>query len=137
MQRIMTESSLAEEGFYGSELFDFMKSVVDGDAELKAKSIDKVQALTVITLRNNKGQTKSWLLDFKKEGNVKKLDGKPPKADIQLTMSDKDFVKLVNQEANPQQLFMSGKLKIKGNIMKAASIEPFLRSVDPRAKAKL
>lgn len=137
MQRIMTESSLAEEGFYGSELFDFMKSVVDGDPELKTKSIDKVQALTVITLRNNKGQTKSWLLDFKKEGDVKKLDGKPPKADIQLILSDKDFVKLVNQEANPQQLFMSGKLKIKGNIMKAASIEPFLRSVDPRAKAKL
>lgn len=133
----MTESSLAEEGFYGSELFDFMKSVVDGDPELKTKSIDKVQALTVITLRNNKGQTKSWLLDFKKEGDVKKLDGKPPKADIQLILSDKDFVKLVNQEANPQQLFMSGKLKIKGNIMKAASIEPFLRSVDPRAKAKL
>lgn len=136
----MADDSLAEEGFYGSELFDFMKSVVDGDPELKKKSIERVKALTVITLRNKSGQTKSWLLDFKNDGEVKKLDGKPPKADIQLMMADKEFVKLINNEANPQLLFMAGKLKIKGNIVKAASIEPFLRSVDPRnnpPKAKL
>lgn len=134
----MTDSdSLAEEGFYGSELFDFMKSIVDDDPDLKKKSIAKVQALTVVTLKNSNGKSKSWVMDFKKDGTVLKVFGKPPKCDIQLFMSDKDFVKLVNNEANPQTLFMSGKLKIKGNIMKAASIEPFLRSVDPRTKAKL
>lgn len=129
--------SLAEDGFYGSELFDFMKSVVDDDPELRKKSVAKVQALTVVTLKNADGKTKSWYMDFKKDGTVKKVDGKIPKCDIQLFMSDKDFVKLVNNEANPQRLFMSGKLKVKGNIMKAALIEPFLRSVDPRTKAKL
>lgn len=134
----MSEESLAEEGFYGSELFDFMRGVVEDDPELKKKSIAKVQSITVITLKNPEGKTKSWLLDFKKDGSVKKLEGKPPKSDIQLFMSDKDFVKLINNEANPQRMFMAGKLKIKGNIMKAASIEPFLREVDPRTtKAKL
>lgn len=134
----MTEQeSLAEEGFYGSELFDFMQSVVNDDLELKKKSIAKVQAITVVTLRNPEGKSKSWLMDFKKDGAVSKISGKIPKCDIQLFMADKDFVKLVNNEANPQRLFMSGKLKVKGNIMKAASIEPFLRSVDPRTKAKL
>lgn len=129
--------SLAEEGIYGSELFDFMKSVVDDDPSLRKKSIGKVNAVCVITLKskeNNKSQ--SWVLDFKKDGTVAKVDGKPPKNDIHLFLSDKDFTKLVNNEANPQKLFMAGKLKIKGNIMKAASIEPFLREVDPRTGPK-
>lgn len=132
--------TLAHEGFYGSELFDFMKSVVDDDPELKKKSLAKVNAVAVITLKNSKNETKSWLLEFKKSGEVTKIDGKPPKADISLLLKDRDFVKLVNNEANPQRMFMSGKLKLKGNIMKAASIEPFLREVDPRTrdlKAKL
>lgn len=126
--------SLAEEGFYGSELFDFMKSIVDDDPALKKRSIEKVNSVCVITLKNPKGETKSWILDFKKDGSVKKLDGKVPKCDIHLTLKDKDFVKLINNEANPQKMFMGGRLKIKGNLMKAASIEPFLREVDPRGK---
>lgn len=133
----MTDNSLAEEGFEGSQLFDFMRSVVEDDPELKKKSIQKVNAVTVITLKNAKGNTKSWLLDFKKSGEVTKLEGKPPKAELQLQMRDVDFIKLINNEANPQRMYMAGKLKIKGNIVKAASIEPFLRSVDPREKAKL
>lgn len=32
---------------------------------------------------------------------------------------------------------MSGKLKVKGNLMKAVSIEKILRAADPRPKAKL
>lgn len=134
---MVTEETLAVEDFYGSELFDFMKSVVDDDPALKQKSLKKVNSVCVITLKNKKGQSQSWLMDFKEHGSIKKLDETIPKCDIQLFMSDVNFVKLVNNEVNPQKLFMNGKLKIKGNIMKAASIEPFLRSVDPRTKAKL
>lgn len=129
--------TLAEDGIYGLELFDFMQSVVDDDPLLRKKSIAKVNAVCVVTLKGANGKTKSWLMDFKKEGTVSKIDGKVPKADIQLFLADKDFVKLVNNEANPQRMFMAGKLKIKGNIMKAALIEPFLRSVDPRTRSKL
>lgn len=32
---------------------------------------------------------------------------------------------------------MAGKLKVKGDLIKAASIETFLKAVDPRKKAKL
>lgn len=119
------KNSLAVDGFYGSELFDFMKSVVDDDPALKQKSLKTVNSICVITLKNKQGKTFSWLLDFKKNGTVEKIEGSIPKCDIQLFMSDVNFVKLVNNEANPQKLFMGGKLKIKGNIMKAASIEPF------------
>ncbi len=38
-------------------------------------------------------------------------------------------------KAKAQSLFMSGKLKIKGNVMKAAKLEPILNKA--RSKAKL
>jgi len=36
--------------------------------------------------------------------------------------------------AKAQQLFMSGKLKIKGNIMKSTKLEPVLNKARTRAK---
>lgn len=41
------------------------------------------------------------------------------KADVTLTLPDEEFGKLVQGKANAQKLFMSGKLKIKGNVLKA------------------
>lgn len=129
---------LSEEGIIGSELFNFMQSVVDQDEALKKKAIAKVKSVVVLTLKGKGGKTKSWLMDFKKDGTVKKIEGQAPKADLTLIMADTNFVKLVNNEVSSQKLFLSGKVKVKGNVMKAANLEPFLRSVDPRQpKAKL
>ena len=49
-----------------------------------------------------------------KEGKV--YSGKAPKADVTLTVADKDFVDLFAGRANGQQMFMSGKIKFKGNM---------------------
>lgn len=38
-----------------------------------------------------------------------------------LSLSDEDFGKLVAGKTKPEPLFMSGKLKIKGNMMKGMS----------------
>ena len=43
-----------------------------------------------------------------------------------LVLSDKDFGNLVEGKAKAQQLFMSGKLKVRGNVMKAAKLEGVL-----------
>lgn len=51
-------------------------------------------------------------------------DGK--KADVVLSLSDADFGRLVEGKAKAQQLFMSGKLKVKGNVMKATKLEGVL-----------
>jgi putative sterol carrier protein len=55
---------------------------------------------------------------------------------VTLSLSDEDFGKLVNGKANAQRLFMSGKLKIKGDIMKATKMEPILKKAQG-VKAKL
>lgn len=40
-----------------------------------------------------------------------------------LSLSDADFQKLVDGKAAAQRLFMSGKLKVKGDVMKATKAE--------------
>lgn len=55
---------------------------------------------------------------------------------VTLNLSDADFAQLVSGKANAQRLFMGGKLKIKGNIMKATKMEPILKKAQA-AKPKL
>ncbi|KAK2877188.1 hypothetical protein FQN49_001363 [Arthroderma sp. PD_2] len=56
------------------------------------------------------------------------------KSDVTLVLSDKDFAGLVAGTANAQRLFMGGKLKIRGNAMKAMKIEPILSKAKNKAK---
>ena len=53
---------------------------------------------------------------------------------VVLSLSDAEFGKLVSGTAKAQQLFMAGKLKIKGNIMKATKLEPVLKKAQTKAK---
>lgn len=43
---------------------------------------------------------------------------------VLLSLSDEDFVKLITGKANAQRLFMSGKLKLKGDVMFVTTIRP-------------
>lgn len=53
---------------------------------------------------------------------------------VTLILSDADFGALVTGNANAQRLFMGGKLKIKGNMMKATKIEPVFKKAQSKAK---
>lgn len=53
---------------------------------------------------------------------------------VTLILSDDDFAKLISGKANAQKLFMSGKLKIKGDVMKATKMEPILKKAQTKAK---
>jgi len=55
-------------------------------------------------------------------------------AAVTLSLSDADFANLVAGKANAQRLFMSGKLKIKGDVMKATKMEPILKKAQTKAK---
>ena len=43
-----------------------------------------------------------------------------------MTMTSEDFVKMFKGELNPTQAFMSGKLKIKGDMMIAMKLEKLM-----------
>ena len=49
-------------------------------------------------------------------------------------MSEQNFGRLVEGKAKAQQLFMSGGLKVKGNIMKATKAEVVLKKAQTKAK---
>ncbi|XTI92809.1 sterol-binding-like protein [Cenococcum geophilum] len=51
-----------------------------------------------------------------------------------LLLSDADFAKLTAGKANAQRLFMSGKLRIRGDVMKATKMEPILKKAQMGAK---
>lgn len=125
-------SSIAADGFESNQFFELLQTGL-ADADVKKKAISGVKAVIVITLKNKDGKDQSWVLDLKSKGDVTKVD-KVPKSDVQLILKDADFVKLAQGQANGQKLFMNGKLKLKGNMMKATAIEGVFKNLDPRAK---
>merc|ERR1712023_332931 len=111
---ISTTMSVEAEGFKASP---FLSQIEQGlsDKDLSKAAVQAVNAVLIINLKNKDGKDQAWLLDLK----------------------DVDFVKLAEGKANGQKLFMNGKLKVKGNLMKATAIESVFKQLDPRPQSKL
>lgn len=120
--------SVTADGFNSSDLFVQLQEGLKDEA-IKKKAIAGVKAVIVITLKNKEGKDHSWVLDLKKDGTITTAE-KPPKSDVQLLLKDADFVKLANGKANGQKMFMGGKLKVKGNMMKATAIETVFKQLE-------
>lgn len=127
-----TSMSVNVPGFSSSPFFELLEGGLK-DEPTKKQAIKGVKAIIVITLKNKDSKEQSWVLDLKNDGTVAAVD-KVPKNDVQLLLADEDFVKLAEGTANGQKLFMNGKLKLKGNMMKATAIEGVFKKLDPRPK---
>ncbi|KAN0112673.1 putative fatty acid-binding protein [Hyaloscypha variabilis] len=126
--------SLKNDAFPSSEAFEAINAALQtSDAERK-DAIKQGNAVFAFTLKNKAGETESWHIDLKNKGEVGKGLGDKPT--VTLSLSDEDFGKLVNGKANAQRLFMGGKLKVKGDVMKATKMEPILKKAQA-VKAKL
>jgi putative sterol carrier protein len=122
-------------GFEASALFEQIatgittKSSADRQAMVK-----KVKGLFQMDIKNTAGTVQSWTIDLKNgDGGVKlgKPDGKP---DIIIALSDKDFVDMASGKLNGQKAFMTGKLKVKGNMMLATKLDGVLKTAQADAK---
>ncbi|NXR16901.1 HSDL2 protein, partial [Cinclus mexicanus] len=68
----------------------------------------------------------TWYIDLKTKGGSTGF-GKPPvTADVIMSMSSADFVKMFKGKLKPTLAFMSGKLRIKGNMALAIKLEKML-----------
>jgi putative sterol carrier protein len=117
-------------GFASKTLFDMIGSAVSADASIAKK----VNGVLVYKLKNSAGEIGYWTLDLKGAGAVYEGQPKGKKADVTFELKDEDFMKMAQKKANPQQLFMSGKLKLKGNMGLAMKFEKVLNAVAPNAK---
>ena len=57
-----------------------------------------------------------------KDGSCQVQEGTQSNPTVTLSMSAEDWVSMVNKELNPMEAFMSGKLKVSGDIMLAQRI---------------
>ncbi|KAK3945994.1 fatty acid-binding protein [Diplogelasinospora grovesii] len=124
--------SLKNDKFPASAAFDVINEALNSSEADRKDAIKQGNAVFAFTLKNSAGETESWHIDLKIKGAVGKGLGEKP--NVTLTLSDDDFGKLVTGNANAQRLFMSGKLKIKGDIMKATKLDPILKKAQTKAK---
>lgn len=73
-----------------------------------------------------------WTVDLKNGGGSVK-QGEHGKVDCTVLMAEKDFVELMTGKLNGQSAFMSGKLKIKGNMNLAMKLGELSKAA-PKAK---
>jgi len=121
--------------FPASQAFDMIGDALSASDKDRQEAIKKAAAIFAFTLKNAAGKQESWHIDLKKEGKVGR--GTAPvgeKASVTLLLSDEDFGKLVRGTAKAQTLFMGGKLRIRGDLMKATKLEPILGQAQTRAK---
>ncbi|ELR04521.1 hypothetical protein VC83_03212 [Pseudogymnoascus destructans] len=124
--------SLKNAAFPSSEAFDAINASLQSDDAERKNAVKTAQSVFAFTLKNKAGETDSWHIDLKKDGVVNKGLGDKPT--VTLSLSDEDFAKLVAGKANAQRLFMSGKLKVKGDVMKATKMEPILKRAQTMSK---
>ncbi|KAI0156968.1 SCP2 sterol-binding domain-containing protein [Xylariaceae sp. FL1272] len=123
---------LANDKFPASAAFDAIHSALNASEADKKDAIKQGNGVYAFTLKNKAGETQSWHIDLKETGAVG--DGLGNKPNVTLSLSDEDFGKLVAGSANAQRLFMSGKLKIKGDVMKATKLDPIMKKAQTKAK---
>ena len=103
-----------------AEIFEMLSGAI-GENKAVAKKINGVFQWKL----QNPGS--EWVVDFK-NATVSKGTASG-KVDVTLTLKDKDFIALMTGKANGQQLFMSGKIKFKGNmgmVMKLGELQKLL-----------
>merc|ERR1712226_93504 len=103
------------------EIFKQMESKVNAD------NVKKIKGIFEINVTENKKVVKTWTADLKNgDGSLAEGVGEA-KPDIVITVSDADLVKMATGKLNPQNAFFSGKMKIKGDIMKSQKLNILLK----------
>lgn len=122
--KVKTESAAAEPSGPVAETF----RVIQG--AMTEEYVRSTQGVFQFELSGDGGGT--WYIDLKTKGGSAGF-GKPPvTADVVMSMSSADFVKMFTGKLKPTLAFMSGKLRIKGNMALAIKLEKMLSQLNSK-----
>jgi len=112
------------------QVFERIKSVANSDMVEKVKAcyifqVDGNGAKYYIDLKDGEGQVG--------EGDVpnKPADFKP---EVRITMTEDNMLKMFNRELAPATAFMTGKLKLSGDLSKALALETILKAAREKSE---
>ncbi|KAJ6669702.1 hypothetical protein lerEdw1_000251 [Lerista edwardsae] len=91
--------------------------------EIGSELVKKVNAVFQWNITKDKKTAVQWTVDLKNGSGELYQGPARGKADTTITLADEDFMDLVLGKMNPQKAFLSGKLKIKGNILLSQKLE--------------
>ncbi|XP_032676560.1 peroxisomal multifunctional enzyme type 2 [Odontomachus brunneus] len=104
---------------------DAIFAAINEQVKLKPDLAKKVNAVFLYIITIDGKPVAEWTLDLK---NAKIYKGKPDtgKADVTLTVDDKDMVEIALGKLSPQVAFIRGKMRITGNIMLAQKLKELM-----------
>ncbi|GAA5922848.1 hypothetical protein JCM3775_006157 [Rhodotorula graminis] len=124
--------SIAVSEIPSTKLFDLIKEGLEGMSDKEKKdNIKKVNGIFEMNVKSGSNEA-TYTIDLKKEGKVYKGSAKP-KADVTISLQDDVFQQLADGKINGQKAFMSGKLKVRGNIMLATKLDTVLKGAQKKA----
>ncbi|NWY59055.1 DHB4 enzyme, partial [Chionis minor] len=95
--------------------------------EIGKELVKKVNAVFQWDITKDGKTAMQWTIDLKNGSGAVYQGPARSSADTTFTLSDEDFMDVVQQRTNPQKAFFSGKLKVKGNIMLSQKLEMILK----------
>ena len=107
-------------GLKSDALFDEFTRRISSRPEL----VKKIKGVFLWNVTKDGKTVGQWTVDLKNGAGGVAVG--PPKAgspDCSITVSDDDLVAIATGKSNPQQLFMKGKLKVKGNILLTTKLD--------------
>uniref|UniRef100_A0A8C9B6Q2 Hydroxysteroid dehydrogenase-like protein 2 n=1 Tax=Prolemur simus TaxID=1328070 RepID=A0A8C9B6Q2_PROSS len=106
------------------ETFKIVKASLSDDV------VKATQAIYLFELSGEDGGT--WFLDLKSKGGNAGYGEPSDRADVVMSMSADDFVKMFSGKLKPTMAFMSGRLKIKGNMALAIKLEKLMNQMSAK-----
>lgn len=99
-----------------------------------------LEALIKIVLDYHQGRKGQYYFDFLKKGSgiiTEELLDESKKPELTITMAWEHFIELISGEKDAQTMFMTGNLKMAGNLAKALKLQNVVSSTITGLKAKL
>ncbi|KAM9367527.1 hydroxysteroid dehydrogenase-like protein 2 [Phaethornis superciliosus] len=97
---------------------------------LSEEFVKSTQGVFQFELSGDEGGT--WYIDLKTKGGDAGFGKPPTAADVVMSMSSADFVKMFRGKLKPTLAFMTGKLRIKGNMALAIKLEKMLTQLNSK-----